>query len=125
MQLLKDVAQKARFAAMQPAAVAERQALGAAIDQANAPAPINHTPVRSGCSRAVCQCCNKQSRPVRVDDDGEPDLWRMARGWSMGPLPASYVHRDGSIGSTYTCPTCNARLNKGETLQLRRTVVAS
>lgn len=119
MQRLSQVAKAARFSAMQPAAVAERLALAAAIDQANAPAPINHTPVRNGCSSAVCQCCNKHSRPVKVDDDGEPDLWRMARGWSVAPLPADYVHRDGSVGSTFTCPACNVRLHRGETLQLR------
>jgi len=122
MQLLKDVAQQARFAAMLPQALTERQALAQAIDAANAPAPINHTQVRNGCSRAVCQCCNKQSRPVRVDDDGEPDLWRMARGWSVAPFPANCVHRDGSVGSKFTCPACNVRLNRGETLQLRKAV---
>lgn len=110
---------------MLPAAITERQALDAAIDRANAPTPINHTPVRNGRSCAVCQCCNRKSRATPVDDDGEPDLWKMAGGWSQAPLPANYVHRDGSIGSTYTCPACNARLNRGETLQLRRTEVAS
>lgn len=124
MMKFKDVAQKARFAAMQPAAVQarndERLALAAAIDQANAPALVNHTPQRNGCSRAICQCCSKKSQPATVDSDGEPDLWRMARGWSQAPLPANYQHSDGSLGSKYTCPACNARLNRGETLQLRQ-----
>ena len=109
MLMLKDVAQKARFAAMQPAAV----------HQATATAPINHTPLRHGRCSAVCCICSKQSRPVLADADGEPDLWRMAAGWSMAPLPADYRHRDGSVGSTFTCPGCNARLHQGETLQRR------
>ena len=123
MQTLKQVAKAHRFAVMQPAAVQarndERLALAAAIDQANAPALVNHTPQRNGRSRAICQCCSKQSLPAAVDSDGEPDLWRMARGWSQAPLPADYRHSDGSVGSTYTCPACNARLHRGETLQLR------
>lgn len=120
MQTLKEVARAGRFAAMKPQAISERQALDAAIDRANAPALVNHTPVRNGRSSALCQCCNKQSRPAKVDDDGEPDLWRMARGWSQAPLPAKYQHNDGSFGSKYTCPACNARLNRGETLQVRQ-----
>lgn len=125
MQRLSQLAQQARFAAMLPGPLTERQALDAAIDRAIAPPPINHTTVRNGRSCAVCCCCNRKSRATPVDDDGEPDLWKMGSGWSQAPLPANYVHRDGSIGSTYTCPSCNARLNKGETLQLRRTGVAS
>ena len=125
MQLLKDVAQQARYQAMLPAAITERQALAQAIDAANAPTPINHTPVRNGRSCAVCLCCNRKSRATPVDDDGEPDLWKMGSGWSQAPLPANYVHRDGSVGSTYTCPACNARLIKGEALPVRRTGVAS
>lgn len=120
MQTLKEIAQQARFQAMQPAAVAERAALQAAIDHANAPALVNHTPARNGRSSALCQCCNRQSRPAKVDADGEPDLWHMARGWSCAPFPATCHHSDGSFGSKYTCPSCNARLNRGETLQARQ-----
>lgn len=120
MRLLRDIAQQARFAAMLPQAVTERQALAQAIDAANAPTPINHTPVRNGRCSAVCEICNKQSRPVQADCDGEPNLWDMARGWSTAPFPADCRHDDGSVGSTFTCPSCNARLRNGETLQLRR-----
>lgn len=120
MQTLKEVARAGRFAAMQPAAVAERLALNAAIDRANAPTLVNHTAACNGRSSAVCQCCGKLSRPVGVDADGEPDLWRMARGWSQAPLPAEHQHADGSLGSKYTCPSCNARLHRGETLQVRQ-----
>lgn len=104
---------------MQTPTQTERQALDAAIDRANAPAHANHTPVINGRCAAICQCCNKRSRPVQADHDGEPDLWRMASGWSCAPFPAGSVHRDGSVGSKFTCPACNVRLNRGETLQLR------
>lgn len=124
MQTLKEVARAGRFAAMLPAALAahnndERLALDAAIARANAPHHANHTPVRNGKSAAICVCCNKQSRQVRVDSDGEPDLWHMARGWSVAPFPVDCQHRDGSVGSKYTCPACNVRLHRGETLQQR------
>jgi hypothetical protein len=66
--------------------------------------------------RAQCRCCPRQSRPVPADDQGEPNLWAMPPGWSMAPLPADFQHDDGSTGSKYTCPACNARLRKGETL---------
>lgn len=124
MQTLKNVAQAARRANMQPVVVqarnAERLALNAAIDRATVPhALCNHTEPRQGKSSAICECCAKQSRPVPVDADGEPDLWKMARGWSTAPFPADFVHRNGSVGSTFTCPACNTRLRNGEALQLR------
>jgi len=106
---------------MNAALLTERQALNVAIDAATADRPLfsNYTPARNGKSSAICYCCGKQSRPARVDHDGEPDLWRMGRGWSTAPMPASYVHADGSKGSTFTCPSCNKRLNAGETLPVR------
>ena len=82
--------------------------------------PLNHVPACCGQSRAVCSCCSLQSRPVAVDGDGEPDLWHMARGWSQAPFPAHYRHADGSMGSTYTCPACNGRLHRGESLRRRQ-----
>lgn len=83
------------------------------------PTPINIKPAKHGKASAICRCCGKQSQPVQTDKDGEPDLWHMARGWSQAPFPADYQHRDGSVGSTYTCPACNRRLRAGEALQLR------
>jgi hypothetical protein len=35
------------------------------------------------------------------------------------PYPHAFVHDDGSVGSTWTCPSCNARLRAGESLRLR------
>ena len=85
----------------------------------------NHTPARDGKAAAVCICCNRKSRPVEVCRYGEPDLWKMPRGWSQAPFPASFQHRDGSLGSTYTCPECNKHLRRGETLKLRGGVPAN
>jgi len=80
----------------------------------------NETPTRNyfGHVRAVCFICDRRSRPVKPDSFGEPDLFAMARGWSQAPFPADYQHPDGSVGSTYTCPACNSRLHKGETLAM-------
>jgi len=79
----------------------------------------NYTAASGGMSEAVCLCCNKHSPPARVDSDGEPSLWNMPRGWSQAPLPSNYQHKDGSRGSTYTCPDCHKRLDRGETLTRR------
>lgn len=80
---------------------------------------VNHVATRDGRVRAVCQCCGSQSRGVVADDSGEPDLFELARGWSQAPFPPDFEQRDGSMGSTYTCPMCNAKLRAGETLTLR------
>lgn len=80
---------------------------------------VNHVRMRSGLVAAICQCCGKRSRPGPPDPQGEPDLWHMPKDWSTAPFPPAFQHRDGSRGSTYTCPACNRRLEKGETLQRR------
>lgn len=80
---------------------------------------VNHIRTARGAVMAVCQCCDRRSRSVRPNDQGEPDLWNMPQGWSEAPYPADCAHSDGSMGSSYTCPACNKRLHKGETLQLR------
>ncbi len=85
------------------------------------PAPLNHTAPHRGRSSAVCKCCGTKSKPAALDLQGEPDLWFMPKGWSTAPFPANFRHTDGSKGSTYTCPGCNARLANGERLQLRAT----
>jgi hypothetical protein len=72
-----------------------------------------------GKTAAVCQCCGTQSPPTDMTDKGEPDLWSMPPGWSEAPYPASYVHRDGSKGSRYTCPACNKQLRAGRALPTR------
>jgi len=85
----------------------------------------NYTAASNGKAAAVCCCCNRKSRPVELCRDGEPDLWKMPQGWSQAPFPADFQHRDGSVGSTYTCPACNKRLRRGETLKLRGGVTAN
>lgn len=85
---------------------------------------LNHAPARDGRVAAICACCGRRSRPVKPEADGEPDLFAMPRNWSQAPYPADCQHRDGSVGSTYTCPSCNGRLRKGETLQRRAYLTA-
>jgi|JI9StandDraft_1071089.scaffolds.fasta_scaffold157957_2 hypothetical protein len=86
---------------------------------------INYTEPKSGKSSAVCQCCGRMSRAVATDSHGEPDLWLMARGWSMDPFLREATHTDGSRGSRYTCPTCNTQLRAGKILPLRGTPSAA
>lgn len=81
--------------------------------------PVNHIHTPAGLVLAVCVCCSRRSKGTKPDKDGEPQLFGLAKGWSQAPFPAHYEHRDGSRGSTYTCPSCNKRLRKGETLRLR------
>jgi hypothetical protein len=82
-------------------------------------APVNHIRTATGLVKAVCICCDKQSKATPPDKDGEPQLFGLAKGWSQAPFPAHFEHRDGSRGSTYTCPSCNRRLHKGERLRMR------
>jgi hypothetical protein len=79
----------------------------------------NSWPAAFGLVRAECQCCGRRSKPVEPNDQGEPDLWKMARGWSEAPFPADCAHSDGSKGSVYTCPACNRKLRSGQCLPLR------
>lgn len=80
---------------------------------------VNHIRTAAGKVMAVCQICARRSKATPPDKDGEPQLFGLAKGWSTAPYPAHFEHRDGSRGSTYTCPACNKRLHKGETLRLR------
>lgn len=79
---------------------------------------VNYTRTARGTAVAICQCCDRRSRAVKPTDHGEPDLWEMPQGWSTAPFPADCAHDDGSVGSRFTCPACNKRLRKGETLAL-------
>lgn len=84
-------------------------------------APVNHRAARGGRVRAVCLFCNGASEPVAPDLEGEPNVWSLARGWSISYFPADFVQRDGSVGSTFTCPACNAHLQRGERLFVHAT----
>jgi hypothetical protein len=44
----------------------------------------NWVPTHSGRVRAVCQWCDKRSKPVEPTDDGRPGFWDL-RGWSESP----------------------------------------
>ena len=79
----------------------------------------NYKSTRNGKVKALCCCCNRESTPVKPNADGEPDLWNMGRGWSDTPFPHDFVHPDGSVGSMYTCPSCNKLLHAGEEVKLR------
>lgn len=79
--------------------------------------PRNHAPATGGKVAAVCQFCARRARPTKPNDNCEPDLWTMVCGWSEAPFPAGHQHADGSTGSRYTCPACNAQLRAGRTLQ--------
>jgi hypothetical protein len=79
----------------------------------------NHTTTSAGKKAAICQCCGAHARATEPTEDGEPDLWKMARGWSTAPFPADHQHDDGSTGSRYTCPACNKLLRAGHTVQTR------
>lgn len=80
---------------------------------------INYTQARDGKASAVCCCCGGKSRPAKVDKDGEPRMWELARGWSEAPFPHDYQHPDGSVGSMFTCPPCNKLLRSGAELTMR------
>lgn len=78
---------------------------------------VNWTPTNDGPkARAVCEFCDRRSRPIVVSGDGRPSLWDMPQGWSTAPYPVSFVHDDGSSGSTFTCPECNSLLDAGVSL---------
>ncbi|AMS02960.1 hypothetical protein SEA_MAGICMAN_39 [Gordonia phage MagicMan] len=55
--------------------------------------------------RAVCQSCDRRSRPVATRVGGAPSLWDLS-GWSAATYPENFVHSDGSRGTVYTCPGC-------------------
>lgn len=82
-------------------------------------APLNAVRTRTGRLRPVCQVCNKQGASVHAGPEGQPSMWALPRGWSTAPYPADFQHRDGSTGSTFTCPSCNKQLRAGACLQLR------
>lgn len=79
----------------------------------------NHTTTSAGKKAAICQCCGMHARATEPNSNGEPDLWKMARGWSEAPFPADHEHSDGSVGSRYTCHDCNKMLRAGRTLTTR------
>lgn len=80
---------------------------------------VNRIETRTGKVRAVCQSCGKRSAPAPADDQGEPELFGMGPGWSCAPFPHDYVHKDGSVGSMFTCPDCRKKLADGQSIKIR------
>ncbi|WLP91302.1 hypothetical protein [Gordonia sp. NB41Y] len=70
---------------------------------------VNLVPTSTGTVRTVCSSCDRLSRPRRANAHGQPHWADWPRGWSEAPYPRDFVHADGSLGSTFTCPRC-ARL---------------
>lgn len=64
----------------------------------------NHIPTTTGRVRAVCEFCDRKSRPVEAGRDGQPAT--EPAGWTVARFPANHRHGDGSHGSTWTCTSC-------------------
>lgn len=82
---------------------------------------VNQIPAGHGQARAVCEFCGATSPAAPINDMlGEIDDLSLPLGWSTAPYPPDYRHADGSVGSIYACPTCNARLTAGQRLKVRQ-----
>ena len=78
---------------------------------------VNSIPTRVGDkAHAVCEFCDRRSRPIRLALDGQPSLSDFPRGWSVAPFPAHFRHGDGSTGGRFTCPPCSRLLSSGARL---------
>ncbi len=71
---------------------------------------------RSGRIAPVCQDCGRRGKYGSPTPRGRVNLGEIGVGWSVAPFPEDVVHPDGSKGSLYRCPACDADL-------LRRTLV--
>lgn len=84
---------------------------------------VNLIAYSTGKVSAVCQYCERKSRPVAPArpprKDGRPSVMDLAAGWSEAPYPADTVHEDGSTGSLWTCPSCTKILRGGGELVTR------
>lgn len=75
----------------------------------------NEITTRTGRRRAVCQHCDRKSRPVFTDHE-RLSIFDMPLGWSVAPYPVDFTHEDSSTGSLWSCPACNKRERLGEPL---------
>lgn len=69
---------------------------------------VNWVATSTGNVRAICQHCDRRSRPVAAEPDGRPGFWDL-RGWTETPYPINHRHADGSRGSKFCCPSCYRR----------------
>lgn len=74
----------------------------------------------TGKLRPVCEFCGRVGRAAVPGLPGRLTVMDVARGWSSAPYPPEFVHPDGSTGTKWTCPKCQARLDRGEVLHPRR-----
>lgn len=118
-QTTTNAPQRFSFYPRQTVTRADAKALAAIDRMIGATLAINYEQTARGNVKAVCLCCGRRSPPSKPGGSGEPELWNMPANWSQAPLPASFQHQDGSVGSTHTCPACNKKLHAGETLFVR------
>lgn len=85
-------------------------------------ARVGNLAIREGHGRPVCGSCgaiSRQSFPVGRDGRLESVplvLWSLPVGWSVAPYSADFQHRDGTTGDIWTCPACERRLARGESI---------
>jgi len=77
----------------------------------------NTITLADGRLRAVCEYCGRKSRPTTPDSRGRVDLFEIALGWSVAPYSSDFIHRDGSMGDLWRCPSCNRALSRGDGLR--------
>lgn len=75
---------------------------------------VNTIETASGRLRPVCEHCGKIGRSIAPNSRGVISCFDLALGWSIAPYPADYLQRDGSLGSTFTCSTCNRTIRDGQ-----------
>ena len=80
---------------------------------------VNVITTKAGKLRPVCEFCGKVGRAVNPDGRGSVSVLDLARGWSVAPFPVDHMHRDGSTGDQFACPSCNRRLDRGDGLRVR------
>jgi hypothetical protein len=72
---------------------------------------------KTGKLQPVCEFCGKVGRPATPFDGGDRlSIVDVAQGWGEVPYPDDFTHPDGSTGSLWRCPACEARMDRGETM---------
>lgn len=83
----------------------------------------NHIPTTTGRVRAVCEWCDRKSRPVEAGRDGQPAT--EPAGWTVARFPADHRHGDGSVGATWTCAACRRQRDQRQRAGARPLLVPS
>ena len=91
-------------------------------DQPAADAARNVIQTDDGRQSAVCEFCGRTAPPARPTRQAGTrlSLFDLPQGWASAPYPDTFVHPDGSTGTQWSCPTCNRRLDAGESLYSRQ-----